>query len=146
MGKISIEQQIAELTPEQKNNMGKIYKRYIICLISVFLIGVLVGIGIFAKASINEKKAKDEHDGLQTKIELSEITHKYDTSLFDESSEALDEYYDAKLLKSSALAIGSAISLIGILVVFIAFKKKYPYFSEKKYSYLKKMEKNAGQG
>ncbi len=145
MGKVSLEQQIAELTPEQKNNMGKIYKKYIIFLISILLVGVLVGIGIFAEASINEKKAKDKHDKIQTLIELNETTNKYDFSLFDEDLEALDEYYDAKLRKNSALVIGSAIAFFGVLGVYFTFKKKYPYFSEKKYTYLKKLEKDSGQ-
>ncbi len=145
MAKKPIEQQVAELTLEQKSNMGKIYKKYIIWLIAIFLVGVLVGIGISAEASINEKRAKDKHDKIQTQIELNEATNKYDFSLFDESLEALDEYYDAKQRKNSALVTGSAISFFGVLGVYFIFKKKYPYFSERKYAYLKKLEKNTSQ-
>lgn len=141
MSKISIEQQIAELTPEQRNAMGNIYKKYVISLIVVFLLGVLAAVGMFVEASIREGQANDELDKIQTMIALNEITNKYDFSLFDESSEALDEYYDAKHDKNWAPAKGSAVSFFGVLIVIIIFKKKYPYFSEKKYTYLKKAQK-----
>ena len=143
MSKVSIEQQIAELTPEQKNNMGKIYKRLIVSLVAVVLVGVLAGVGMFVEASIREEKAKEKHERITTKIELNAADNTYDFSLFDEQKEALNEYYDIKESKTSTLVIGSGISFLGVVVVGLVFKVKYPYFSEKKYSYLKKMQNNA---
>ena len=105
------------------------------------MVGVLVAVGMFVEARIRERRAKDEHDKIQTMIALNEKNNKYDFSLFDESSDALHEYYDAKRDKSSALVKGSVISFFGVLAVIIVFKKKYPFFSEKKYTYLKKAQK-----
>ncbi|MBO5870634.1 MAG: hypothetical protein J6Q89_07795 [Clostridia bacterium] len=143
MNKISLEQRVAELTPEQKSNMGKIYKNYIISLLSVILVGVLLTIGLFLEGSIKEERAKDEYDKIQTMIELNETNNKYDFSLFDESLEALDEFYDMKQKKNLSFVIGSGVTFFGVLAVYFIFKIKYPYFSEKKYTYLKKLEKNS---
>ena len=146
MSKKTIEQQIAELTPEQKNNMGKIYKKYVLSLISIVLVGVILIIGIFAYASIREEQAKDEHDKIQATIELNKSNNTYDFSLYDESMEAIDEYYNIKQLKPLSLVIGGIVTMIGVVIVYVIFKKKYPYFSEKKYTYLKKMRSKTWQG
>jgi hypothetical protein len=143
MSKVSIEQQIAELTPEQRNNMGKIYKKLILSLIAVVLVGVLVGVGLFVEASIRLEKAEEKHDRISTKIELNTASNSYDFSLYDEQKEALNEYYDIKQERPVSLVIGTGISFIGVVAVGLVFKAKYPYFSEKKYSYLKKMQNNA---
>ena len=145
MSKISIEQQIAELTIEQKNNMGKIYKKYLISIISIFLLGILAGVGIFAEASIKAERAKEEWDRLEAISDFNEANNIYDSSLSRKTIDAIDEYYDAEQEKSGGIAAGSAVSLLGVLLTFAVFKKKYPYFSEKKYEYLKKMQKNSNQ-
>ena len=141
MGKISVEQQVAELTAEQKSNMGKIYKKYILSVVLVALAGVLIAIGLFVEAGIKEEKAKDKYDGIQIQQELNELTNEYDFSLFDESIEALDAYHDAQRQKDTCLMIGSGVAFFGVLTVYFVFRKKYPYFSEKKYACLKKMER-----
>ena len=139
-----LQEQIAEMTEEQKNNMGKIYKKYVLSIVLVFCVGILIALGLFAEASIREGKAKEKHNRIQAQIELNEQTNEYDFSLFDESSNALDEYYDMKQQKNLSLVIGSGIAFFGVLITYFIFKRKYPYFSEKKYNYLKKMEKNQG--
>ena len=139
-----LQEQIAEMTEEQKNNMGKIYKKYVLSIVLVFCVGILIALGLFAEASIREEKAKEKHNRIQAQIELNEQTNEYDFSLFDESSNALDEYYDMKQQKNLSLVIGSGIAFFGVLITYFIFKRKYPYFSEKKYNYLKKMEKNQG--
>ena len=141
MSKASTEQQIAALTPEQKRSMGTIYKKYIVTLLLIALAGVFIIAGLFVGATIREGNAKVRYDAIQTQIELNEMTNTYDASLFDESSEALDEYYDMKQQKNLSLVIGSGVVVVGVLVTYGIFKKKYPYFSEKKYTYLKKQNK-----
>lgn len=145
MSKPSIEQQVAELTPEQRNRMGTVYKKYLITLLLVALAGVLVTIGLFVEANIRETIAHNRHEALQAEIELNEMTNTYNAALFDESQEALDEYYDSKQQKGLSLMIGSGVMLGGLVITYGIFKKKYPYFSEKKYAYLKKMTKNGSQ-
>ena len=140
----TLQEQIAEMTEEQKNNMGKIYKKYVLSIVVVFCVGILIALGLFAEASIREEKAKEKHDRIQAQIESNEQMNEYDFSLFDESSNALDEYYDMKQQKNLSLVIGSGIAFFGVLITYFIFKRKYPYFSEKKYNYLKKMEKNQG--
>ena len=120
------------------------YKKYVLSIVLVFCVGILIALGLFAEASIREEKAKEKHNRIQAQIELNEQTNEYDFSLFDESSNALDEYYDMKQQKNLSLVIGSGIAFFGVLITYFIFKRKYPYFSEKKYNYLKKMEKNQG--
>ena len=143
MSNKTVEQQVAELTQEQKNNMGKIYKNYVFSLISVVLVGVILIIGIFAYASIEGEKAKDKYDAYQTSQEIREQTDKLQGKItvygIGEGMELLDEYHKMKLLKPLSLVIGGVVCMIGVIAVYLIFKKKYPYFSEKKYTYLKKM-------
>ncbi len=137
-----LQEQIAEMTEEQKNNMGKIYKKYVISLVLVVFVGILIALGLFVEASISEEKAREKYDKIQAQIELNAQMNKYDFSLFDEKSEALDEYFDMNQQKNMSLGIGSGVAFLGVLITYFIFKRKYPYFSEKKYAYLKKMEKN----
>ena len=141
MSNLPIEQQIAELTPEQKNAMGKIYKKYAISIIAVLLLCVIAIVVLYAQASTKEEQAKEEYDIIQTKIALYEQAKRYDLSLYDESMKALDEYHDAQQAKYFVLVAVSVVGILGILAVMFIFKKKYPYFSEKKYAYLKKIQK-----
>ena len=143
MSNKTVEQQVAELTQEQKNNMGKIYKNYVFSLISVVLVGVILIIGIFAYASIEGEKAKDRYDAYQTSQEIREQTDKLQGKFtvygIGEGMELLDEYYKFERLKPLALVIGGVVVMIGVIIVYLVFKNKYPYFSEKKYKYLKKL-------
>ncbi len=136
----SIEQQIAELTPEQKSNMGKIFKREIISIAAVLIGFIVIAGSIFAYASIKEKQAKVEYDTIQAQIEFNTTIHYHDLTFYDKSEELFDEYYDMKQLKTDSLMVGSGVSLAAVLVICAIFKVKYPYFSEKKYKYLKKTE------
>lgn len=138
MKKLSIEQQITELTPEQRNNMGKIYKKYVISLVSLVIIGVLLSLVIFAAASIKEERAENRYDRYQTELAINP----YDFSLMEASSDAFDEYMDIAENKYLSFVLGGSFILLGCFVVYFIFKIKYPYFSEKKYSYLKKIQNN----
>ena len=138
MSKKPIEQQVAELTPEQKSKMGKIYKGYLIATISVLLASVIAIVVLYSGASIRCEQAKEKYDRL-------EAQSLYNINLFDERMEAMDAYYDAKIDKGVALMIGGGIGSVCLLAVAIFVKVKYPYFSEKKYTYLKKQQKNSVQ-
>lgn len=142
--KKTIEQQIAELTSEQKNSMKKIYRKYLISFFSVILVGVILIVGIYLYAAEPAKEAKAKYDELSEQIDiLSDDDWNLDASremfeLMEKRGEYFDEYHDMKRLKSSSLGIGGGVGFIGLLVVILIFKKKYPYFSEKKYLYMKK--------
>lgn len=145
MAKIPIEQQIAELTPEQKGNMKKIYKRYLTAVIVTFVVSILVGLGIFMDARLKLTQAKDEYDRIDTKIALNQMSNIYDSSLYDQRYELMDECFELEDRKMFSPAIAGAMMLFGALAIFVVFKVKYPYFSEKKYEYLKKLEKGLKQ-
>lgn len=143
MSKVSIEQQIAELTPEQKANMGKLFKKYIAGIVVVCLVAILAAGGLFVETSLRLEKAEERYERISTEIELNAENNTYDLSLFDEKREALDEYYDIKEERLNSLYVGCAIAFFGVIVIEVIYRKKYPYFSEKKYAYLKKMQNNA---
>ena len=133
-----IEQQIAELTIEQRNSLPKIYKKYLICLGCIVLAGIIVLVSMFAVVSMKLEKAQERYERLETQQALNEMNGTFDFALSDEKLEAMDEYYDMIPLKPLSLCVGGAIILIGTLALFLIFRLKYPYFSEKKYTYLKK--------
>ncbi len=139
MSKKTIEEQIAELTPEQKNSMGKIYKKLNISIITVFLICIVLIIGIFFYFHNEEKRASDEHDRIQTTIDINSSNYKYDFSLYDDSDEALDRVYDMQEAQYLTIIIGCLVGILAIGMILVVFKTKYPYYSEKKYKYLKKL-------
>lgn len=133
-----IEQQVAELTIEQRNSLKEIYKKFTMSAIIVWVIAFLVGAGLFANFTVKAEEAKDRRDSIQTQIDLNETTFTLNFDLYDELHEAEDEYYDMQGKKPLAFFALGGILLIGIGTVCGIFKSKYPYFSEKKYSYLKK--------
>ncbi len=133
-----IEQQIAELTYEQKNSLKDIYKKFLTSFIVVWVIAFLVGAGLFITFTVKAQEAKDRYDYLQTKIDLHAANYNWDFDLYDEKMDAFDEYYDMQEKKPLAFFAGGAVLALGLVLVLGIFKSKYPYFSEKKYSYLKK--------
>lgn len=143
MAKKTIEQQVAELTPEQKGNLEKIYQKYLKALMVIVLAGVVLAVGIFVYAVVMENQAKDTHEAIQATFALNAQQKGYDASMHDESAKWLDTYHNMKLLKPAAFAIASIAVLIGICILCLIYKVKYPYFSEKKYLYIQRMESGA---
>ncbi|MBR5239294.1 MAG: hypothetical protein IKW04_01795 [Clostridia bacterium] len=148
--KKTLEEQIAELTPEQKSNMKTIYKKYFCCTTCICIIFVIIMIAGFGYFSKEEQKAKAIYDYKVTTIELdnqfkeqlAEINGEMyigpNSYEVPEVAAAREKYQNMSLAKFGTLVVGGAIGLVSTLAVFCIFKKKYPYFSEKKYKYLKK--------
>ena len=135
MAKQSIEQQVAALTEEQKNNLESIYKKYHRCLIFILIGALVLTLGLYCFFSVREAEAKDRYDAATASLLMSDS---YNSPSYKTSYELLDEYFDAKELTSLAFVIGPAALLVAELIVILLFKQKYPYFSEKKYRYVKK--------
>lgn len=133
-----IEQQIAELTHEQRNSIKGIYKKYIVVYVAVLVIGIIVSAVSFMFVSMKLEKAEERYERLAIQQEINEKNGTFDFELSDEKTEAMDEYYDLKPIRIFSLLTGPIVILIGTGVIFGIFKSKYPYFSEKKYTYLKK--------
>lgn len=133
---MSIEQQVAALTDEQKANMGRIYKRYVTTLLSIVAAVVIVAVAVFVCITLKIDEVQNKREALAISMQLDPLNS---LSLFDESSALLDQYYDLQQWKSYVLILAGVTALMAVLIVFVIFKKKYPYFSEKKYTYLKKM-------
>lgn len=140
-----IEQQVAELTPQQRMSLGKIFKWYLVTLILLVAIGVSLVVGLYVYYDSAADAAELKHDAVQLHIALNEGLGEFDLSLYDKSQQYLDEYFDMEQMKSSALLIGSGFSFVGVLVLYLVVKLKYPYFSEQKYFYVRKMEKQQNQ-
>lgn len=136
--KKTIEQQVAELTFEQKNTLKEIYKKFAISVLIVWVVAFLVGAGLFVNFTVKAEEAKDRKESIQTQINLNKMSFNFNFDLYDELYEAEDEYYDMQEKKPLAFFALSGILLIGFGIVLVTFKSKYPYFSEKKYSHLKK--------
>lgn len=136
--KRTIEQQIVELTFEQKNNLKEIYKKFAISVAIVWVIAFLVGAGLFVSFTVKAEEARDRKESIQAQIDLNKMSFNFNFDLYDELYEAEDEYYDMQGKKPLAFFALGGVLLIGFGIVLVTFKSKYPYFSEKKYSYLKK--------
>lgn len=140
-----IEIQVAELNEEQKDNIVKLYKKqfnWTIVAMIVFLIAVVFFIGFRVVAA----DAADEHERIETSIALNEVTNTYNFELYEESMDALNRQYDFKQYSHLSLIIGGGVSIVfsgTALAIVGSGKKKMPYYSEKKYRYIKKMRKMA---
>lgn len=135
-----IEIQVAELNEEQKNNIVMLYKKQfkiLIIAMIVFAVVIVAFIGFRIAASI----AKDDWDRIETSITLSGMDGSYDMGLFDANYDAMNRYYDLLQYSNLSLMIGGGLALIiGCisLIVLSNGKKQFPYYSEKKYRYIKK--------
>ena len=141
--KDSIENQVAQLTEEQKRNMGKIYKKYTISLCSIFVITVITAVFAYFYFGAQAEKAADRYEAMKTQNELQQMQAEMTGSFYvpPANTSTLVAYYD--LLQDQGISI-MVIGIIGLIcefAVYLIFKKKYPYFSEKKYKYLKKQNK-----
>ena len=138
MYKTTIEQQVAALTPEQRANMKPIYRKYFSASILVLLLAVVLGVVSFlliSKAADDAKARLDELD------RLTDENPSYILECIDEKLDCIDRYYDMKSLKPMALGVFGIVCILGAIVIYFVFKRKYPYFSEKKYAFIKKQEK-----
>lgn len=145
MDKRPIEQQVAELTPEQRNNMGKVFKTYVISLVSILLLFGIAVVALLTFSNAREKEAKEKYDEVQAIVDSFEQKGKYNPNAYEALELAMDNYYDIREGKALNLMVISIIALFLYLLAIIIIKKKYPYFSDKKYTYLKKLQKASRQ-
>ena len=140
-----IEIQVAELNEEQKDNIVKLYKKQFNWTI-VAMIVLIIAVGFFIGFRVVSAEAADEHEKIETSIALNEDSNTYNFELFEESMDALNRQYDFEQYSHLSLIIGGGVSLIfsGIALAIVSSgKKQMPYYSEKKYRYIKKMRKMA---
>ncbi len=126
------------LTPEQKESIRPIYRKYMALLISVILVFL---IAVTASIIISSYMAQDAKATYDTLVELTENSYSYDASLWAERSEAFDEYFRIKSLGNTVCLVIETLTLVCIIILRIIFKKKYPYFTENLFYYMKKQEK-----
>ena len=129
---------MAELTYEQKSSLKDIYKKFLTSFIIVWVVSFLVGASLFVTYAVKAEEAKNEYNYIETQIVLGEANSNWNFDLYDKKYEAFEEYNDMNGKKPLAFFAAGAVLLIGFGLVLGIFKVKYPYFSEKKYSYLKK--------
>lgn len=156
MSKKTIEEQVQELTTEQKNNMGKARKLLIVAYF--ILLGVLILFQVllyiyntkkyskFDKIENEINKNEEEIDyqlerlkDTDSLIELSDL----ETELNDLFSENQRLIYEMDKItnsdKDDVIVVLCYIIIINVYITAVLFiLKKYPYYSNKKYRYLKK--------
>lgn len=134
----SIEKQISELTEEQKINILEKGKRFCIVSIVCYIVMFMIIGGWFVLSSVMIEGAEANVNMLKTKLDLG----------IGEHSVVLNQWLDAIHVHGIILDVCSAVNVV-IAVAFLSFlairiilfKKKYPYYSDRRYSYLKKAEK-----
>lgn len=106
---------------------------------STFLVGILLIFGVYTYANIKGKEEKERYDAYkvsqEVKKQVDELQGNITAYSMKEETKLADECYNMERLKALSLVIGGCLTFVGILVVYLMFKKKYPYFSEKKYKY-----------
>jgi len=143
MSQMTMEQQIASLTPEQRASMKPIYRRYALCLVASIVLAVVVTVVLFLIFRAELAKAEEEYDRLDRAVELEEQKQEMfggfiDLDLLAAHSDAMEHYFDCKGRTFVPFIIGGFMLFALALVVMVVFKVKYPFFSEKRYGYLKK--------
>lgn len=139
--KKTMEQQITELTTEQRNNLGKIFKKLMISYTVIISLGVILSIGLLLFSTMKAGHAKSQYDAIQNQLDYNQRNNIYNLDLFDESSALFDEYLDWIEFRPLSVTVVAIIAIVAVLITLLIFKIKYPYFSEDKYLYLRKIEK-----
>lgn len=128
-----IDIQVAELTPEQKRKIPKIYKAHL--LFSFILVGALLVALLFAQIGV--LNARSDLEAIQDKIN-SAVPEWTGIQYFAEETAAYEAYDSAIHVRMLISIIGGITVLILALGAQLFISKKYPFYSEKKYTYLKK--------
>lgn len=126
-----IEAQVAELTDEQKRTIPKIYKYHLIFSI-VLIVALLAGLLI---AHVGVVNAQSDYDEIQAKISASPVGY---LQYGAESRAAFDALDAAVNVRTMFAIIGGIVTILLACGAQLLISKKYPYYSEKKYTYLKK--------
>ena len=133
----TVKQQIKKLKNEEINNIPKVHKKYIISLLSVFIIGIIVITIVFSYATLAKKVAEDRYDFLEETIQSNIENNIEDDTLYDESYYFLSKYHSMKTLQKLSIPIGLGMIIIFEIITVFIFKKKYPYYNREKFLYLK---------
>lgn len=128
-----IEMQVAELTPEQRKKLPKIYTTSIIfCVVSVLILAfALTGIGV---------RIFELREEAELHAELIDMGV-YDFTEYDEYYDKMDEADAMIETFFTVAAVGGAFMFALVLTFNVVISKRYPYYSEKRYFYLKKLKK-----
>lgn len=133
----TMQEQVAELSYEQKLSIMKIRKCAVI--FEAFLMVILVvALALTVFFHIQAADAKDEADRIDTMRKLDAINGKFSLNSFDEWEEAFDRYCDMQDAGMYTMLIGGVVLVLGGVGELVYIKTKYPYYSDKKYKYIKK--------
>lgn len=128
-----IEMQVAELTPEQRKKLPKIYTTSVIAVVVPVIVLVLVVFGLFARGFELREEAVLHTEMIDMGV--------YDFTEYDEFYEKMDEA-DAMIETAFIVSgVGAVFLIVYVLIFNVAIYKRYPYYSEKRYFYLKKLKK-----
>lgn len=124
--------QVAELTEEQKQNIPTIYKYHLIfslTIIGLFLLALLI-------SHICVVSAQTKLNQLENELDTISVSERY--ALYEDWTSAIDQYDSTIHLRTMISIIGGSILIVLALAAQFYINKKYPYYNEKKYFYLKK--------
>ena len=134
---LPIEEQVSQLTKEQRDNIPKIRKQ----LISVIAIFAIACILLGAVASL-AYTLKANNALTQFKATMKELLETDDNlkrfELLVKQNEYLEVYEQSLKVGHYPLVFAAVGILIGATIIIMVFNKKYPYFSEQRYSYIRK--------
>lgn len=128
-----IEQQVADLTADQKQKLGKIFWTQLIVVILL----VATCLTIIVCGSITIHQANTELDQLQFQIDMEDPLE-YNAALHDQYWVAWDKLDAAWEFYPILLIVYGAIAMAALVIMMVVTAKKFPYYSEKKYFYVRK--------
>ena len=118
-----VAQQAAALTPEQKEEMTRVKKRVLIATAVYSAVAVIVILGLFMYFTSRSTELFSEYvssaAGAQNAADL------------------LSRSDAAKNSATVTLAAGLCVYVIGYALIYLVFKKKYPFYSDKLYRFMK---------
>lgn len=151
--KKNIEQEVATLTPEQKDSLPNIYKTQMIGQTLILAVALIIATICFARFSIKENAAEDNYnlltsnqnmtmtvDGTITNSLSLDSTQMNSIHILDNNDaqlQLLEEKNEMGTYKWVSLVVCGVAGIICLFILHIFLKKKHPYYSGKKYKYLK---------
>lgn len=126
-----IDVQVAELTPEQKRKIPKIYKYHMIFSF-VLIVGLLFALLFTHIGVVN---AQSHLDSIKEKIASNGA---FGTQYYADQTAAYDAYDAAVNVRTMVAIIGGIAVLVLAIGAQVFISKKFPFYSEKKYTHLKK--------
>jgi len=125
--KKSVDEQVALLTEAQRSSIKKIHKvqTVLTAIIVILVLAVIITAFILAQnAKISWQEAAARDDGT------------YESAL--EQFAAYDDFCEMRDFQKNATAVSIASFLVYVIVFEIVLIVKFPYYSEKKFAYIKR--------